>query len=739
VLFVESRTPNSLSVIGSTFQGRLTMAAATSSSDESESIGSMDDDEENARDEGERVLRALFGSIEDDFRSFEEGFQDGGDLRVAVLPGWIDERPHLAHATDRHGQTLLHHAASLAGCSARVLRCIHKRFPHMVSTVSRRGHLPLHELFQPGTGLREVKVLVEAHPQALQERDCVGYLPLHRALYWRVDPSVVRYLANRWPPAVQHKLANGHFGDLPIHLAAHFARDPGYFRLVEYLAKRWPESLGEASGNGCVPLHRVVQQGAPPSTIKRLVKLFPAALHIADENGCLPLHCDVPWSLRSALSDEARVERARILIRRWPQALRVESHDGKLPMHWVAQRGSVALAQLFVRSFPESLRATDDDGYLPLHRAAAAARSPGKARFLLEEWPRSARETTNDGLTPLHVAAQFEPDPESGQHSARCRVDTVRVLLRAWPGAVRARANDGSLPLHCAAPAAGAFETVRRLVEAHPASVRAVNQDGLTPLHRAFQADDGEYSEDNRHGRWLADRAPVLEHLIQMRPESLRQPCKYGLLPAHYAAIWTQSLFTLQLVVERWPAALGVPSLDGSLPIHRAVGRDDPPLQLVQFLVQQKPTSLLIPAVDGSLPLHAALESFQEPRPDVVRYLVEQCPDALGVANAAGSLPLHVALSRCRRRLRRCCRCSLDIVKMLVEPRPEALQVADREGWFPFQRAAASGAPLDVVYYLVATWPEGATKPRRRGGMAKAEGTDSSARKRKRDLEWFEI
>jgi hypothetical protein len=153
---------------------------------------------------------------------------------------------------------------------------------------------------------------------------------------------------------------------------------------------------------------------------------------------------------------------------------------------------------------------------------------------------------------------------------------------------------------------------VRLLVEAHPATVRAVTRDGLTPLFCAFETVDTEYSP-----RPVACGTPagprVLDRAAAGVPSfALQVP---GLLPAHYAAMRTRSLFALPLVVEHWPDALGVPSLCGDLPIHLAVA----PLPMV---VEPRPPALQVADRKGWLPFQLA--ATKDAPLDVVIYLVSK-------------------------------------------------------------------------------------------------------------------
>jgi ankyrin repeat protein len=113
-------------------------------------------------------------------------------------------------------------------------------------------------------------------------------------------------------------------------------------------------------------------------------------------------------------------------------------------------------------------------------------------------------------------------------------------------------------------------------------------------------------------------------------------------------------------------------------------------------LVRTNPATTQVANADGSLPIHLALAA-KEPSVKVVRILVKESPESLRAANGAGILPLQLAVSRPNR--------SLALVRRLAEPWPEALKVSGRNGLLPLHVAAASGASLDVLFYLATKGP----------------------------------
>jgi ankyrin repeat protein len=66
---------------------------------------------------------------------------------------------------------------------------------HLMTTVDRDGHLPLHRAFRRGNvTVGEIKLLVNGNPDAVQTPENSGALPVHIACQYHESASVVEYL-----------------------------------------------------------------------------------------------------------------------------------------------------------------------------------------------------------------------------------------------------------------------------------------------------------------------------------------------------------------------------------------------------------------------------------------------------------------------------------------------------------------------------------------------------------------
>ena len=63
-------------------------------------------------------------------------------------------------------------------------------------------------------------------------------------------------------------------------------------------------------------------------------------------------------------------EFCKILVKAFPESLRMQSMEGKLPIHEACSTGLVDVVQYLLELFPESIHTRDNSGCLPIHEAS---------------------------------------------------------------------------------------------------------------------------------------------------------------------------------------------------------------------------------------------------------------------------------------------------------------------------------------------------------------------------------
>jgi ankyrin repeat protein len=151
----------------------------------------------------------------------------------------------------------------------------------------------------------------------------------------------------------------------------------------------------------------------------------------------------------------------------------------------------------------------------------------------------------------------------------------------------------------------------------------------------------------------------------------------------------------VRLLLKAYPEAAQVRNQLGDLPLHKSCEFQDFP-DVVMMLLQAYSNATQEKDMAGRLPLHIACGYATSP--DIVRMIVQAYPQAAEVRSNYGHLPLHIACNIPEP--------SAAIVKLLIEAYPYATKVQDYGGWLPLHLACSLGASLEVLHFLLETYPE---------------------------------
>jgi ankyrin repeat protein len=448
----------------------------------------------------------------------------------------------------------------------------HREFSR--EATAQDGVMALRLALQVDADLRVVRFLAPAWPASIRSRDENGRTFLHLAVLNGVSRTMVQYLASLWEEAV---LQTDNQGCFPIHYVRSFTNDPSILDPADMLFMMWPESLQQANDAGEIPLHGAAESNSLP-LVQFIVEKYPAGLQHRSNDGLLPIH----KAVQAAQPVGEQV--VPYLVQQWPDSVLEETNDGRTVLHCaVVGRGGPALVDLLVVDNEWLLRARATDSSLALHYAAAFYQDLATVRRLIDLMhPEAIRSIMRDGRTPLHVVAHHRNGDSA--------VALARILIERGPPLVRSQTTQGRIPLHCAADE-GPLELIEILLGEWPDSISFVDDGGLTPLH------------------WASSRPPgVVRNLADRWPGALSSASNNGWLPLHCAAQHQLLLPSVQALVEREPRALLAPTTDGfrRLPLHLAVVRNDPPLDIVKYLAEESPGSLRVRDATGALPVELA-------------------------------------------------------------------------------------------------------------------------------------
>jgi hypothetical protein len=437
------------------------------------------------------------------------------------------------------------------------IRALVEGNPALLRRKDRHVDLPLHYTFSTQTRVTSSYMLacarcfLQAWPEAAREWIIYSegkpiFLPLHLACaYDRYfafrqdqDPDVaankaeaVRILVEAYPDACQEKDFRG---DFPLDLAVKHLPVVGAIRAI---VRAWPNAIEESYRCGTFVLHEAISSGGSVQEIQFLIEQRPASLREVDTLGRTALH---------TITHKSKVCAVHALTDVWRESVRVRDSCGKLPLHHAAQCDTgflidnefLDILELLLELDPGSIREKDNDGRLPIHLSAETEADNASVRLLIEQYPEALRVRDRHGDLPLHrvlvVRARYYLEP----------------FVEQWPGAILEKPGGAGslLPIHDAAVRRN-LPVVAYFVERCPEAVRVASDEGLLPIHFALLTNDS-----NRYG----DVPELVRFLAERHPPSLLEATNDGLLPLHYASTrdLQEQLRIVRFLVEQAPQAV---------------------------------------------------------------------------------------------------------------------------------------------------------------------------------------
>lgn len=337
---------------------------------------------------------------------------------------------HFSYASAQYKtsrQTALHLAASsnATGEAGRtVITSLLKLFPEAAQLPDAvHGSLPLHRIVEnphkQHWTFDGISPLYMMYPHAVQCRDNIGRLPLHRAAASIVQEednedvttrSIICNLLEVYPEAASMADTEG---CMPLHLIATNAEF--WDDKVNAIWEAYHPAATRRTGPGLhnsLPIHLVAaNMKARRSLIEHFVEMNPRGASQPNRDGLLPLHlacqCGKDW-------EEDGVE---AIYNAFPQAVRMAE---EYPRRWMALHMAVAsehsngqLIDKLVELFIDATGAEDNMRRQPLHLACIAGKSwAGGVKTLFESNPGAISVADIDGFLPFHLAALQSADKE---------------------------------------------------------------------------------------------------------------------------------------------------------------------------------------------------------------------------------------------------------------------------------------------------------------------------------------
>ena len=604
----------------------------------------------------------------------------------------------------KNGLTPLHYACFNPNVTIYIIRLLIDAAPASVrSATFSNGDIPLQFLcanreVDEATAVEILKFLIKKYPEALRRVDGLGTLPIHRASL-RKSPEYCRVLIEAYPGSEQIPSAEG---SLPLH----FACAKGSVATVEYLYKLYPDAIIRATPEGFYPIHRsilLVDRRDNPATAVEIVKYLLGC----DPNVKLQKYKGMPllhYALRMMKYDddsnvEIGIKMIKIIIEAAPDSsVRSLDNFGSMPLQFlcreskVDEAAAVQILKLLIEKYPEAVRIVDDEGDLPIHLAALHTTSPEFLRVLVEAYPGSVSMPDAMGKLPLHQACL-------GKGS----LATVEYLYQQYPGAIYHPSTRRNYPIHAAIAGtkhrenvATAAEIVQFLLNRYP-NQKLIQFEGMSLLHFACAL---KYNDSN-----IGAAIQVIKVVFDAHPEAIEDnkimgDFQFQLYHQHVQAfIASQLVYALQ---AKDHSLMITPDDNGQLPLHREI-QNNATLGSIKLLVKGNPSAIRNFDNNGAIPLHVACEHHNSA--NVVEYLVSLGDITLDTIDREGNAVLHYA----------CRGAKYDTIALLLE-KYDAVSVSKRNdhGKLPIDLLWESNAVddrespehLETVFQLLRAYPE---------------------------------
>ena len=281
--------------------------------------------------------------------------------------------------------------------------------PEAANQVNCDGWLPIHlaAAFQATEFV--VQALLEAHPEGAKQEGSDGWLPIHLAAAFQASDAVVQALLNAHPEGAKRA---GSDGWLPIHLAAAFQATEF---VVQALLDAHPEGAKQEGSDGWLPIHLAAAFQASDAVVRALLVANPSGAEGKGSGGWLPIHLAAALQPAGGADKEADL----VLLAANPMGAKEKDCDGRLPLHYAAWTGaSIAVVRALLAAHPDGAKEKDCTGRLPLNFALENKASDSVVQALLAVYP----------LDALYADDPFASLYKNGKLLLPCDVDVACVV-----------------------------------------------------------------------------------------------------------------------------------------------------------------------------------------------------------------------------------------------------------------------------------------------------------------------
>ena len=252
-------------------------------------------------------------------------------MATEALKMVLKANPSAAFSQDASGATALHWITNNPVVNSNLIMLLISANPRSPFTPDNEGFLPLHWAVNNSNssntgGVEAVATLLSVHAGAASTPCHRGTLPLH----WCLTNTI------------QSKNAMKGVGEVSssVNLA-----------VLHALLEVYPDAARTFDDDGFLPIHRLVDRGTTPNVMQKstnnpnssttinpvceslrwLLDIYPQALRCPNSDGCLPLH-------RAIDQDDPHIDMIKQIISGHPGAVLQGDDEGYFPLHLALDR-----------------------------------------------------------------------------------------------------------------------------------------------------------------------------------------------------------------------------------------------------------------------------------------------------------------------------------------------------------------------------------------------------------------
>lgn len=262
-----------------------------------------------------------------------------------------------------------------------------------------------------------------------------------------------------------------------------------------------------------------------------------------------------------------------------------------LPLH---QTGNVEVASILIKSFPEAVKVANNQGNLPIHLAIMHFKSPEHIKLLIQEGKRNCIIDGHGGVlmknraeqTPLSILCH---QVETGVDLAYLKFPLYKPDMRLWQnlntlleayytddnGVGYFRILHALISLNCP------YQAIYMGIMLAPQQIKEADENGRYPLSLAASQ--------------KSCRKEILTELLHAYPYAIHTSDNMGRHPLHWAAVSGRGLDEgIKELIDADPAVLRLPDKDGMFPYLLAASNCESSLSTIYYLLRECPENIML-------------------------------------------------------------------------------------------------------------------------------------------------